>query len=129
MVLIFFSPEICPYSETNHKYHLKTYKFCDYSNGYCSQFEMYVGNEGWEISDFGKTHDLICRLAVQFANKGYSLYMDITYIYGISLLLVHAAREGVCPNSCTLNKLKEKGDSISFSYENKMCCTLWTKNQ
>ena len=93
------------------KYNLKTFKLCDSSNGCCSQIEMYVGNEGREISDFGKTHDLVCRLAVPFANKGYSLYIDNFYSspflfhhlqqWSISATGTFRKRRGL-QNNCTL---------------------------
>ena len=61
------------------KYHIKTFKVCDSSNGYCYSFNLYVGEEGNNISPFGKVHDTVINLLAPFSYMGYSVYMDNYY--------------------------------------------------
>ena len=61
------------------KYHLKTFKVCDSSNGYCYSFDLYTGSNDNDVSPFGKVHDTVLNLMVPFAHLGYSVYMDNYY--------------------------------------------------
>ncbi len=113
------------------KYHLKTFKVCDSKNGYCHTFQLFVGDEGLEVSPFGKTHDLVMTLMAPFANKGYSVYMDNFYTspylfynlkkIGITATGTSKPRKGY-PKALfdTKLRLKDKGASVVYTYNNEM---------
>ena len=111
------------------KYHLKTFKVCDSSNGYCFSCDLYVGAETDEVSAFGKVHDNVLNMLVPFAHLGYSVHMDNFYtlpflfhhlkIWNILATGTSRNRKGY-PKDLWAKKLKEKGDSVSFSYGDQM---------
>ena len=70
--------------EQTDNYHMKTFKVCESKNG-CHikviinilKVIKYIGDEGLQVSPFGKTRDLV--MTMPFANQGYSVYMDNFY--------------------------------------------------
>ena len=111
------------------KYHLKTFKVCDSSNGYCYSFNLYVGEEGNDISPFGKVHDTVINLFAQFSYMGYSVYMD--NYYTSPYLFYHLNRWDILatgtsrprkgyPKNLMVKKLKEKGNAVDFNYFDSM---------
>ena len=60
------------------RFGIKLYEICDSSNGYCCNFEMYMGRNK-TISENGATYDLVMRLMTPYLNKGYKLYTDNYY--------------------------------------------------
>ena len=113
------------------KYHMKTFKVCDSKNGYCHTLKLYVGDEGLDVSPFGKTHDLVMTLMAPFANQGYSVYMDNFYtspylFYNLGKLGITATgtsrqRKGYPKDFYgTKLNLKEKGGSVHYVYNTEM---------
>ena len=103
-----------------HKYGMKAYELCDSSNGYCSQFELYVGKGIAEPSQYGKTYDLVMGMLEPFLNKGYTLFTDNYYTSPILFRKLLNAdtlacgtlrlnRKGV-PKDVAQVKLKTKGE-------------------
>ena len=93
--------------------------------------KLYVGDEGLQVSPFGKTHDLVMSLMALFANQGYSVYMDNFYtspylFYNLGKLGIKATgasrpRKGYPKDFyATMLNLKEKGNSIRYFYSNDM---------
>ena len=60
------------------RFGIKLYEICDSSNGYCCNFEMYMGRNK-TISENAATYDLVMRLMTPYLNKGYKLYTDNYY--------------------------------------------------
>ncbi|XP_062613738.1 piggyBac transposable element-derived protein 4-like [Saccostrea cucullata] len=57
------------------KFGVKFFMFCDSSNGYCSQIEIYTGSSD-APSEKEKIYDLVMRLMKPYLNKGHKLYVD-----------------------------------------------------
>ena len=104
---------------------MKTFKVCDSKNGYCHTLKLYVGDEGLQMSPFGKTHDLATSLMAPFANQGYSVYMDNFYTspylyYNLGKLGIRAtgtsrSRKGYPKDFFgTKLNLKDKGNSVPY---------------
>ena len=114
------------------KYGMKTYKLCDSSNGYCANFDLYVGKTDDQPPDskYGKTYDIVMNLLGQYKKKGYIVYMDNFYSspYLFYNLLVEEdtpawgtvrPRKGL-PKEIVSAKFKQRGEHKIMSYEKQM---------
>ena len=77
------------------RFGIKMYEICDSNNGYCSNFEMYMGKNR-SISSKGATYDLVMRLMAPYLNKGYKLYTDNYYSSPILFSDLLEKKTGAC---------------------------------
>ena len=121
----------CYNSSKIDKYHIKPFKLVDSSNNYCLKFDLYVGIEEENQTEFGKTHDLVFKLVKEYLGKSYIIFMDNFYIsptlfHNLTLVGTGAAgtlrlnRIGV-PKEMKDAKLKEKGDRKVMCYKDELC--------
>ena len=62
-----------------YKYHIKTYKLVHSSINYCLEFTLYTGVNGFQLTDYGVTHDLVMFMCRKYLNQGYIIFMDNYY--------------------------------------------------
>ena len=112
------------------KYHMKTFKVVDSSNNYLLKFELYVGESyAHNVTDFGKTHDLVLRMMDGYLGKSFILYMDNWYTSSYLYYNLLLSKTGACgtsrprkglPPGLLDAKLKTKGEKKVFTYDDKM---------
>jgi len=112
------------------KYGIKTFKLCDSSNGYCSNFDIYVGETNNVVSKYGKTYDLVMKLLENYKKQGYIVFMDNFYTspYLFYNLRVHEnttacgtsrPRKGL-PREIVKAKFKERNELITMTYSDQL---------
>lgn len=103
------------------KYGIKPFLLCDAENGYCCQFELYVGKRD-NVSEKGATYDLVMRLMQRYLHGGYQLYVDNFYTSPQLFMdlychntgatgTLRTNRKGV-PNEIKSAKLTVKGEKV-----------------
>ena len=112
------------------KYHIKSYKVVDSSNNYCLRFDLYVGQLNENVSEFGKTHDLVFRMCSPYFGHSYVIHMDNWYTSPIIFYNLHNVQTGACgtvkqnriglPREYAKLQVKKKGDKLVYSYDNQM---------
>ena len=94
------------------------------------KFELYVGESyAHNVTDFGKTHDLVLRMMDGYLGKSFILYMDNWYTSPYLYYNLLLSKTGACgtsrprkglPPGLLDAKLKTKGEQKVCTYDDKM---------
>ena len=116
------------------KYHIKTFKLVDSSNNYCLKFRLYTGTTtDYEESKFGKTHDLVFYMLEGYLGDNFIIFMDNFYSSPYLFIELKNSNTGAVgtlrlnrkgiPDQVKREKLPNKGDKCSMSYNDEMTVT------
>lgn len=68
------------------KYGIKLFTLCDSTNGYCKQFDVYVGNDERNVENIGKTGKAVLNVLRGLEQSHHHVYMDNFYTSPILFL-------------------------------------------
>ena len=117
------------------KYGIKLFMLCDSTNGYCKQFDVYVGNDERNVGNIGKTGKAVLNVLRGLEQSHHHVYMDNFYTSPILFLAMKNMglyacgtarnRKGYLMNELKAMPTRERDEIAWLGWNNTMLAVKW----